>query len=295
MIVIINKKKILEETKKWLQQNGNQITLGQNKTIQDIATAASKASELLDANVNLHKVLLRLQGYFLTGILGPYILLLRTTADTIDDFVKDFKNIGFFILEVNPDGKYVLPEDADGNPIKILVGGVATYVALARILASAAAIGQTKSEFGAFKGQKSFLEKMISTLLGLKNQLMKYLWVNLEPESRRRENANDNTLAARDETTGLFKMTPSQVIATIIAAMDDKLDLRRPQLSKSAEAGAIVMIVGLSDLTKNLANLQSIIKAFLTFFGWRRKERQRRKSSCCWWNSNRNGKIGSPC
>ena len=29
------------------------ITLGQNKTIQDIAEAASKASELLDANVKL--------------------------------------------------------------------------------------------------------------------------------------------------------------------------------------------------------------------------------------------------
>ena len=126
------------------------ITLGQNKTIQDIATAAAKASELLDANVKLAQGTLKAAAIFLTGLLGPYILLLRTTADTIDDFVKDFKNIGFFILEVNPDGKYVLPEDADGNPIKIIVGAAG----VAANMASAAAIGQTK-EFGAWA--KEFL------------------------------------------------------------------------------------------------------------------------------------------
>ena len=116
------------------------ITLGQNKTIQDIAEAASKASELLDANVKLAQGTLKAAGIFLTGLLGPYILLLRTTADTIDDFVKDFKNIGFFILEVNPDGKYVLPEDADGNPIKIIVG--AAEVATRMALASAIPLGE---------------------------------------------------------------------------------------------------------------------------------------------------------
>ena len=62
-------------------------------------------------------------------------------------------------------------------------------------------------------------------------------------------------------------MTPSQVIATMTAAMDDELDLRRPQFSSSAEAGAIVFIVGMSDLTKNLPNLKSILNAFVTFFG----------------------------
>ena len=100
------------------------ITLGQNKTIQDIAEAASKASELLDANVKLAQGTLKAAGIFLTGLLGPYILLLRTTADTIDDFVKDFKNIGFFVLEVTPDGKYLIPKKADGNPVKLLLHSV---------------------------------------------------------------------------------------------------------------------------------------------------------------------------
>jgi len=236
------------------------ITLGQNKTIQDIAEAAGKASELLDANVKLAQGTLKAAGVFLTGLLGPYILLLRTTADIIDDYVKDFKNIGFFILEVNPDGKYVLPEDADGNPIKILVGGVG----VAANMAAAAAVGQTK-EFGAWA--KEFLGEEDIYLTGAQKASYKVPVGKSEPEEQLTDNANDNTLSARDETTGLYKMTPSQVIATIIAAMDDKLDLRRPQLSKHAEAGAIVMIVGMSDLTKNLANLKSIIDAFLTFFG----------------------------
>ena len=240
------------------------ITLGQNKTIQDIATAAAKASELLDANVKLAQGTLKAAAIFLTGLLGPYILLLRTTADTIDDFVKDFKNIGFFILEVNPDGKYVLPEDADGNPVKIIVGAAG----VAANMASAAAIGQTK-EFGAWA--KEFLGEEDIYLTGAQKAQYEVPVGKSEPEEQLTDNANDNTLAARDETTGLYKMTPSQVIATIIAAMDDEKDLRRPQLSSSAEAGAIVMIVGMSDLTKNLANLQSIVKAFLTFFGGEEK------------------------
>ena len=100
------------------------LTLGQNKTIQKIAEAAGKASELLDANVKLASGTLKAAGVFLTGLLGPHILLLRTTADTIDDFVKDFKNIGFFVLEVTPDGKYLIPQGADKNPIKLLLHSV---------------------------------------------------------------------------------------------------------------------------------------------------------------------------
>ena len=290
------------------------ITLGQNKTIQDIAEAASKASELLDANVKLAQGTLKAAGIFLTGLLGPYILLLRTTADTIDDFVKDFKNIGFFILEVNPDGKYVLPEDADGNPIKIIVG--AAEVAIRMAAAGAVPVGQCAvvksnvhgefltdvelkkpdgSSFGDIKSceaaggkwnfslggggltaefagwAKEFLGEEDIYLTGAQKAQYEVPVGKSEPENVRTDNANDNTLCARDETTGLYKMTPSQVIATIIAAMDDEKDLRRPQLSKSAEAGAIVMIVGISDLTKNLPNLKSIIGAFLTFFGGEEK------------------------
>ncbi len=241
------------------------LTLGQNKTIQKIATAAAKASELLDANVKLASGTLKAAGIFLQGILGPYILLLRTTADTIDDFVKDFKNIGFFILEVCPDGKYILPKDADGNPIKILVGGVE----IAANASIAAAAGQT-IEFKEWA--KEFLGEEDIYLTGAQKANYPVEVGKSQPPANRTDNANDNKLATLDRLTGLYKMTPSQVIATMIAAMDDELDLRRPQLSSSAEAGALVMIVGVSDLTKNLANLQSIFKAFLTFFGGEEKK-----------------------
>ena len=236
------------------------LTIGQNKTIQDIAAAAAKASELLDANVKLASGTLKAAGVFLTGILGPYILLLRTTADTIDDYVKDFKNIGFFILEVCPDGKYLLPKDADGNPIDLLVYS-AGVVANASV---AAAAGQTIE----FKNwAKDFLLEDDIYLTGPQKSQYPVPVGKSKSKDKLTDNASDNKLATLDGLTGLHKMTPSQVIATIIAAMDDKLDLRRPQLSSNAEAGALVMIVGVSDLTKNLAQLQSIFEAFLVFFG----------------------------
>ena len=50
-------------------------------------------------------------------------------------------------------------------------------------------------------------------------------------------------------------MTPSQIIAQIISAMDDQLDDRRPQFSSSSDVGASVIIIGFSDMTKNLPSL----------------------------------------
>jgi hypothetical protein len=241
------------------------LTIGQNKTIQDIAEAATKAGELLDANVKLASGTLKAAGVFLTGLLGPYILLLRTTADTIDDYVKDFKNIGFFVLEVAPDGRYLIPKGADGNPVDLLVysAGIAANASVA------AAAGQTIE----FKNwAKDFLFEDDIYLTGPQKSQYPVPVGKSRAKKDRTDNASDNKLATLDGLTGLHKMTPSQVIATIIAAMDDKLDLRRPQLSSNAEAGALVMIVGVSDLTKNLAQLQSIFEAFLVFFGGAEKQ-----------------------
>ena len=62
-------------------------------------------------------------------------------------------------------------------------------------------------------------------------------------------------------------MTPSQVIAQMVAAMDDKLDDRRPQFSDSADVAAIIVVIGFSDLTKNAASLKEVLDLFVGFFG----------------------------
>ena len=93
------------------------VTLGQNPEIQKIVSAAAKASELLNTNVGLAKTGLQLAQAFLLGVLNPKIILLNAIADEIDNFVNDFRNTGFFILEVTPTGKEIIPKDADGNPI----------------------------------------------------------------------------------------------------------------------------------------------------------------------------------
>jgi hypothetical protein len=62
-------------------------------------------------------------------------------------------------------------------------------------------------------------------------------------------------------------MTPSQVIATMIAAMDDKLDDRRPQFSDSADVAAIIVVIGFSDLTKDMKDLKEVLGLFIAFFG----------------------------
>ena len=284
-------------------------TIGQNKTIQEIAAAAEKASELVTVNVELASTAIKAAGVLLTGMLSPYILLLRTTADAIDDYVKDFRDIGFYILEVTDvEGGYVIPTDADRHPIKLLVSPavIAANIAIASTTGTGRCVNASGVEMktddgerivgseaceaaggkwdmsvgghglgGEFVGwAKEFLGEEDILLTGPQKAIYEVEVGKSEPPAKRTSNANDNKMSKRDEITGMYKMTPSQVIATIIAAMDDKFDSRRPTFSSTAEAGAVVVLVGVSDLTKNLANLKSIVDAFNVFFcGDQRKDK----------------------
>ena len=235
-------------------------TLGQNAEIQKIVSAAAQASELVNTNIGLAKSGLQLAQAFLLGVLNPKVLILNAIADEIDNFVNDFRNTGFFILEVTPTGKEIIPKDADGNPIKLLLSApliAANYTA-------AAAAGQTAE----------FLQWTVDTLgienyevSGAPNASYAVATGKAIPASARSENANDDTLATTDPLFGIFKFTPSQVIAQTIAAMDDQLDERRPQFSTSAEVGAVMVIVAYKDMTTNLPNIKTAVGALVSFFG----------------------------
>lgn len=236
-------------------------TIGQNKKIQEIAAAAEKASTLVTINTELAATALTTAGVFLTGLLSPYILLLRTTADAIDNFVSDFRDIGFYVLEVTDiEGGYLIPNDADGNPIKLIMNATVIPVKLATAVSA--------NQGAQFAGwAKEFLGEEDILLTGPQKTEYEVEVGKKLPEDSRDANAFDNKMSEYDPFLGMYKMTPSQVIATIVSAMDDKLDQRRPNFSKDAEAGAVVVLVGISDLTKNLANLNSILTAFQLFFG----------------------------
>ena len=68
-----------------------QFTLGQNKVIQDIGAAASKASALVETSATIAKTTLDVGKVLLMGLLNPQLLLLVLIADEIDKFVEDFK------------------------------------------------------------------------------------------------------------------------------------------------------------------------------------------------------------
>ena len=235
-------------------------TLGQNHHIAKIASEAAKASKLLNTYIKFNKTQLKIAQKFLLDSLNPKIKLLNAIADEIDNFVNDFKGTGFYVLEVTPTGKELIPKDADGNPIKLLLSAPA-IVANA---AAAAAVGQT-AEFVLFAQDKLGIADYETE--GAKNASYAVVQGKAEPFVARKDNANDDAVATKDPLFGMYKFTPSQVIAQTIAAMDDKYDERRPQFSSSAEVGAIMVIVGYSDLSTNLPSIKSAIEALISFFG----------------------------
>ena len=235
-----------------------QFTLGQNQKIQDIVGAATKASDLLTTNMALAKTGLQLASAFLMGVVNPKVILLNAIADEVDKFTADFQGTGFHVIEITPTGKEVIPKDAEGNPIKLAMASGA----IAASYAQAAAAGLTE-EFIAwsteFLGEKDPANLKKTTYMVSQGKSL--------PPAKRTENANDDSVSEKDPIFGMHKMTPSQIIAQIISAMDDQLDDRRPQFSSSADVGAIVIIIGFSDMTKNLPSLGGAVEALVQFFG----------------------------
>ena len=235
-----------------------QFTIGQNQSIQNIVGAATKASELLTTNMAIAKTGLQLASAFLMGVVNPKVLLLNAIADEVDKFTADFQGTGFHVIEITPTGKEVMPKDADGNPIKLAVGAAG----IAANYTAAAAVGLTE-EFAAWT--KEFLGE--DDPANLKKTTYMVSQGKSLPPAKRTENANDDSVSEKDPIFGMHKMTPSQIIAQIVSAMDDQLDDRRPQFSSSADVGAIVIIIGFSDMTTNLPSLKGAIEALVQFFG----------------------------
>lgn len=236
-----------------------QFTLGQNKVIQDIGAAAAKASALVEANAKLAQVTLETGKVLLMGLLNPQLLLLVAIADEIDNFVNDFKGTGFYILEIVPTGNEILPKDVDGDPIKILLSPISLTAAY-----SASAIAgfgdQWIDWFGAISGGETDPNNPQRSTYFVDQKKSKAL-------ADRTENANDDSVTDIDPVFGFPKMTPSTVISQIVTAMDEEADINRPNFSSSAEVAAVVVIIGFSDLTKNIESFKSILEAFIAFFG----------------------------
>lgn len=238
-----------------------QITLGKNAEIQKIATAAAKASDLLTANVQFAKAGLQLAQVFLQGIINPKVILLNAIADEIDNFTNDLRNTGFFILEVVPTGMEMIPENSDGNAITLRVT-------------------KKQVEEGWASAKSESLEVQTAWKTWAKEKLGETNWNGIATKEfydvvqGRIETDEDSDVGAGSNTAtkihpifGLPMMTPSQVIGQIIAAMDDELDNKRPQFSPSAEVGAVIIIIGFSDITKTLSSLKDAMDKLIAFFG----------------------------
>ena len=236
-----------------------QVTLGQNETISRIASKASKASSLVDANVKFAKVALELGKVLLLAMTNPALLALVAIADEIDDFVDDLKGTGFYVLEVTPTGNEVLPKDAEGDPIALALSPIAlsaTYAAAVSSGLVAEFTSWSKEFLGVPQPELGFPKAQYSVEQG------KSLSDDIA-EGR----VNNDAVTTRNALFGFDTMTPSQVIATMIAAMDDKLDDRRPQFSDSADVAAIIVVIGFADLTKDMKDLKEVLGLFIAFFG----------------------------
>ena len=275
------------------------VTLGQNPEIQKIASAAAKASELVTTNIGLAKSGLKLAQAFLIGIINPKVILLNAIADEIDNFVSDFKGTGFYILEVVPTGLEVIPRKLDGTPITLAMSSSAIKDKMdAAIAADSANMdlwtrnSLTKEPPNIRFWLKKIKEERNRHKINFKKwakrnlkgeELSSHPWqmpetfpskATYQVESGKSKASYDDDEGVGDDSQctihpifNIPMLSSTEVIAQIIGAMDDELDDRRPQFSKSAEVGAIIMVIGFEDLTKTWKLILETVDLFIDFFG----------------------------
>ena len=253
------------------------IKLGTTGTMEDIAGKAVKASALLNANLKFVKLSVELGKVLLLAATNPALLALIVIADEIDKFMEDFVGTGFYILEVTPTGNEVLPSNAEGDPIGLLL----SPVTLTANYAAAAAAGLTTQFTDALinNGITSLGEVKVTkdpTTGKETREIVNKTFPKAEYKIPVGKSLGDelatkgkdgDVMSLRDGVFGLSKMTPSEVIATMVAAMDDKKDDKRPQFSDSADVAAIIVIIGFADLTKNVKPISEVLDLFVNFFG----------------------------
>ena len=235
------------------------ITLGQNPEIQKVVSAAAKASELVTTNIGLAKTGLKLAQVFLIGVINPKVILLNAIADEIDNFANDFKNTGFFILEVVPTGMEMIPRKEDGAPVELTI----TAEQVNALWAAVKDTDQPRIDF------RKWTRAKLGEFWRGEAQKAEYKVVQgkIKSDDDADGRVGNGAVCEMHPIFNLPMLTPSQVIAQIISAMDDKLDDRRPQFSSSAEVGAIVIVIGVSDISETYVQLQTAINSLISFFG----------------------------
>jgi len=271
-----------------------QAKLGNNPIFTAIATQAAIASALVQTNITLVQTGLDLSKVLLLATLNPQLLLLKAIADEIDKFVQDFKSTGIFYLEVTPRSMMPTPKDENGDAIEL------TFTKSAILQSYAAAIAAGKQyQNRTISGRRKLaanppindIENKFITWArsdaGLKlatpppqisvsflDQLQNGTYaISQGPTSGTSAEEFDGAISTgimsdvNDNAFGLPRMTPSQVIATMIAAMNDRNDPQAPNFSTSADVAAIVIIFGVPDFEKTVDDVIELFDTFMAFFG----------------------------
>ena len=249
------------------------VTLGQNPEIQKIVGAAAKASDLVTTNIGLAKTGLQLAQAFLIGIINPKVILLNAIADEIDNFVDDFRGTGFYVLEVVPTGMEVIPRTLTFEPVKMRMIRADIKKRWDAAKQTDADLtpdddlyntGHYETRFKAW-AERKLGEKVTSSFPSKAEYYVEVTKAKATYDDD--EGVGDEAVCTTHPIFNIPMMSSTDVLAQMVAAMDDKLDDRRPQFSSSAEVGGIVIVMGFSDITETYKQLETAVLALISFFG----------------------------
>ena len=268
-----------------------QAKLGNNPIFTAIAQKAAIASALLSVNIQFVQTGLDLSKVLLLAALNPQLLLLIAIADEIDKFVQDFKSTGIYFLPVMATSFAVeIPKDKDGNDIKLVSSGATMVVAYDAAIAAgieyqgrtvvgkaeiAADINHTRDEFEKWARSSDGLNlgpALPDQIVSFRNQLQSGNFAIPQGATSAEVVGAIKTDMMIKSTAGGFgqvpRMTPSQVIATMIAAMNEfPRDPKAPNFSDSADVAAVIIIAGFPDFDKSIADVVELFELLGDWFG----------------------------
>lgn len=201
------------------------------------------ASSLAEANAQLAEAIKI--GYQITTFLSDTStdytrILLEQFFKPLEAILDDLENIGFYYLEVTP---FSGINSRTARPATI-----GSYYAAGKILVPAYKLNNELYPVG--KGPNPNATQSTDS----DGLLLQVEVPFFEP--------SEDPGSVSNMQTGLLEMTPSQVINTMIAAMNDENDPNRPVGSSEGQVGGVVLIGGTSDFRAFVELIAGIVNFF---------------------------------
>ena len=249
----------------FVDESGNpkwfSASLASNKTILDLAKAARDASTLLSANLKFVKTGAETAKKLLLLKANAISLVLNAIAGELESLYDDLSNAGFYAISINGQEEF----HKKNKPLMITV----KREFIAKMESNARTLDTLNGNKKMSRAYAKWIKEKTKHIGGgeySSDKLPEKFQVEIDTDSHVSDYVKLGTLGNGVPSNALKQQTPSQFLGKLMQKFEDDADPNTPTFSSSGQMGAIIMMIGVPDVSM-LSTFNSVISSLGSFVG----------------------------